>query len=108
MKALVQYPDVLSASSVATDSVRDANGNWVTPDSSLITQKCRVEANTRGQKLTTADGTAIQFDWLVYMPFSAGEVAAGSPVSITRDGQTVATGTVKRFFRGQLNSRLWL
>jgi len=132
-----QYPDsiVLSVNSPAT---QDSTGSWVAGYSTNYTFDCRAEVNSSGRRIVGADGVLLDYTMICYasldgladvvMTYTTGEVATtelGEPIvigslisslqygteatySLTNRLGEIYTGTVKRSFCGQLNSRLWL
>jgi hypothetical protein len=103
-----QYPHQLIATTFEQDAEQDDNGNWVVPDSSLLTQLCRAEPNSKGSFITGVDGKQIVYAWNIYLPLPVTELKPGTKVSIEWNGNKIGQGTVIRFSRGQLNARIWL
>jgi hypothetical protein len=100
-----QYPHTLTTTILSADAVQDGNGNWVQPaiEPTTISQACRAEPNGNSF-ITLMDGSKYSYAFVVYMPLSAPDIPSDATVTITG----VITATVKQFYRGQLNCRLWL
>lgn len=106
---VAQYRYTLEMGYIAETPERDEDGNY-TEGRQLwkCLGRCRDEAATKGDFTTTTDGEKVSFSWIVYAPLSTPDILFGKTVRVT-DGETVrAIGTVKRFYRGQLNCRIWL
>lgn len=109
---VVPYPYILTTTILNTDAVRDGNGNWVQPaiEPTIISQPCRAEPNGNSF-ITLVDGSKYSYAFVVYMPATAPEIPTDVAVTITGtiNGNAIEyKGTVKQFYRGQLNCRLWL
>jgi hypothetical protein len=130
-----QYPHIATVILV-TNNGRDAKGYPVAPSENVITITCRAEPNSSNAIIKTADGTAYNYRFVVYMPLGQADVPIGSRVTqitfieggqilFTDDGSAInadnnnsivtgagnpvsGNGIVKMFSRGQLNARLWL
>lgn len=105
-----QYPYKLFLSTFSGQPERDADGNYVKGTENFTEiGKCRDEAGSPGQFTTTADGQKVEFSWIVYAPKDSPDIPYGKTVKVEDEaGNIRALGTVKRFYRGQLNCRLWL
>lgn len=106
---VTQYPHALIITWNPTP-VLDENGEWASSGeiSGNFESICRAEPNNDSRrKLTGVDGSTIDFAFTVFMPKSSIVIPYGADVALTIDGSTI-TGTVKRAFNGQLNSRIWL
>jgi hypothetical protein len=103
-----QYPHILAYGAIA-ESSQDGNGNWVSGTATVETLLvCRAEPNGGNGFITTADGTQINFSWVVYLPLTTDYIETGTGVIIKNGEQVIATDTIKRFSKGQLNVRIWL
>ena len=104
------YPHTLELSTPA-DSEQDADGNWVAAAGTTVETLCRAEVRERvtdGLRPAT-DGNVIQYGWVIYMPQGAPSLPVGASVTVKDESlNIVASDTVKRFSRGQLNARAWL
>lgn len=103
-----QYPYQLWAL-LTSEATRDGQGNYLPPTKRwMLVNMCRDEVNNAGKIVTLEDSTESVFDYLIQLPAATCWVAAGTPVEV-RDGTRVrASGTAKRFSRGQLHARLWV
>ena len=104
---VTQYPDsvVITVHAAAT---QDSNGNWVQGSSTAYTFDCRAEANNKGLKIMGDDGKLMEYTFMCYLPQTTTVIPMGASYVLTTENNGVFTGTVKRNFNGQLNSRLWL
>lgn len=102
-----QYPHRLVITTT-TGSVQDGNGNWEPGSTSTTEKACRAEPNSKNAQVKTADGTAVIFDFTVYLPLPVDSIAVGTTVSVYSGNDLLGKNTVKRFTKGQLNARVWL
>ncbi len=132
-----QYPDTIVIT-VTTPATQDANGSWVSGGETIYTFDCRAEVNSSGRKIVGDDGVTMDYSMICYCPTDgdvsvslttnddgivtkeAGEsvvvdtfvssmmYGAESSYKLTNRIGEVHEGTVKRWFLGQLNARLWL
>jgi hypothetical protein len=87
---------------------RDENGNYIPGGLVRIHEgECRAEPNGKGETLRGDDGSELNFAFNVFLPKMDKEVSVNAEVEIFI-GDKLVTGTVKRHFNGQLNSRLWV
>lgn len=110
MEIFVRYPHRL-ASWKRTESSQDVNGNWITGYDMIIDTHCRAEARTSVNNglADAADGKVTQFSFEIYLPVNGPTLGTGARVTITNaDGDMIASDTIKRFSRGQLQSRAWI
>ena len=102
-----QYPHTITSSqSAGTEPYQDSNGDWVIQDPgsvTVISSEGRAKPNDQGKTVSGEDGTMQSFAWLIYLPQTAPDFLPGSIVTI----EGIGTGSVKRFFRGQLNCMMW-
>lgn len=100
-----QYPHILTTSILNAEAVRDENGNWIQPDlqPTVYNLPCRAEPNGNSF-ITLTDGSKYSYAFVVYLPATTPDIPTDVTVTITG----IITGTVKQFYRGQLNCRLWL
>jgi hypothetical protein len=108
--AFTRYPHKLTIWK-ADPSTQDSNGNWVTGWDIIKQTHCRAEPNlsVRDGLMNAGDGKVVNYSWTVYMPANGPEIGTGAKVVISNaDDTEIASDTVKRFSRGQLNARAWL
>lgn len=109
---VMQYPDIISFQN-SSDAVLDENtGNW-TPGTNPVTisSPCRYEASNGNGVINGEGGQRINYSGVVYLPKDAPVIKTGTVVTVTvkRDeGDQVVKDKVLRFFRGQMNARLWV
>lgn len=113
--SIFQHPHTitLQTSEELTEPYQDQNGDWVVPepgDLKTVNQECRAEANSQDNKVSTKDGTKIDFSFMVYLPKDCVEFNYGQKVTIKDNlsNEVIGEADVKRFFRGQMNCRLWV
>lgn len=105
-KMVRQYPHIIKLTT-STDAAQDNSGNWSPGVEGTIEKQCRAEINDGGY-ITATDGRRIDFSWVVYLPLPMDKVKEGSRIELFEGSEKIATDTVKRFYRGQLNARIWL
>lgn len=108
MVKVKQYPDILTATIVGP-STDDGNGNPVPGASTTREEKSRAEIPNRQFKfIVDNDGESIPVNYIIYMPFGVAPIPKGTQIQVTRNGYLYCEGTVKEFYNGQLNTRIWL
>lgn len=104
-----QYPDIIQ---IVTDSdyEQDVNGNFVpiAGSGSTFTSSCRAQPAGDNPVIKGDDGNDLVYSWVIYMPKTSAELEFGANVTLTRHDGIVFTGSLKRQYNGQLNSRLWV
>jgi hypothetical protein len=108
-----QHPHILkfSTGNTVTEPYQNNDGDWVIPEAGETENteiKCRAQENSKDAKVVGVDGTKLEFAFMVFMPVDSPEILEGTTIEITNEGKSFFNGDVKRFFRGQLNSRLWV
>lgn len=100
-----QYPDILTYQ-LQEPGTFDSNGNPIAGGlGEVIELQCRAEAASGPGIIKTVDGEAINYSWIIYMPLGqVDNIPIGTQVTI--GGKL--KDTVKRFYSGQLNARIWL
>jgi len=103
-----QYPHILKTNSDTTEAAY-TNGQWVAGTAeSEVQELCRVEPNGGGY-LLKPDGNRLDYNWIVYFPHSAPAFVVGTNLKIfDGDDVLILDDTVKQFYRGQFNARVWL
>jgi hypothetical protein len=106
---VVQYPHTLIATTTIQPTGQDQNGDW-TPGEFIESDpiECRAESATGNGYIAGADGTRIDYSWIVYMPLSTDILQTGTSVTIKDGENIICTDTIKRFSKGQMNCRAWL
>ncbi|MBW6491951.1 MAG: hypothetical protein K0B15_12240 [Lentimicrobium sp.] len=120
---VTQYPHELVQYIIPESVINPATGDYYTDNTVnqvVNISSCRAEANSEGRKFSNEDGEAYIYQFTVYLPSSVADIAAGTTVQILQKkrwveggtvyyvNQTLFSGAVKRFSRGQLNCRLWV
>ena len=108
-----QHPHILkfSTGNAVTEPYQDEQGDWVIPspgEVEITDVKCRAQENIKEEKVMGQDGTKLEFAYMVFMPANCPEIVEGATIEIFKDGNSFYKGDVRRFFRGQLNARLWV
>jgi hypothetical protein len=99
-----QYPNSITVT-VVTPATQDAATRLWTPGTETTHQfDCRCEMNRQGRRVATGDGSFEAYDYDILMPCTDVTIPKGSKF-ILDSGET---GAVKRQWRGQLSSRLWV
>ncbi len=104
---LTQYIHTISLTNHA-DSTSDGNGNYTPGGTTTVEKVCRAEPSGGSGYIKTADGQAINYNWIVYMPLPQDKIKEGTLVTVMDGEEVIASDNVLRFSRGQLNARLWL
>lgn len=86
----------------------DSEGNWIPGSSSTLEKDCRAEINSTNGLIDAADGTQINYDWIVYMPLPGTVIAPGTMVEVKNGDTVLCKDKVKQYSQGQLNQRIWL
>jgi hypothetical protein len=106
---ITQYPHTLTYKTVTGSTGPDNDGNYTPGTEQTIVTPCRAEVNNSGQGFISAvDGSRINYDWIVYLPSSSVVYLEGSTIEIANGPDIVVKDTIKRFWPGQLNMRIWL
>jgi hypothetical protein len=109
-RPFTRYPHMLRVVAMSA-STQNANGDWEQGEEMIIETHCRAEPAVRvNDGLQGAiDGRIVNYAWIIYMPANAPQLGVGAIATITDlDLQVIASDTIKRFSRGQLNVRAWL
>lgn len=111
---IIQYIDTISFVSAGTPAVYDPNTGDYTPETpgSTVESKCRYEAASGNGWISTEGGERINYSGIIYLPKDAPQINTGTPITVTinRNGVTdqIIKDKVLRYFRGQLNARIWV
>ena len=108
---ITQYPQTLKFDHVtAGEPYIDENGDTVIPDGTTTTieVKCRFEPNQKGETIPSNDGLQLSYGWIVYIPLPQLEIPEGITILGFDQEKQIASGTIKRFSKGQLNARAWV
>jgi hypothetical protein len=103
-----QYPDTIVVTVVTPATQNSTTLVWTPGGSTNYTLKCRVEANNSGRKIPGADGELIDYAFTLYLPQMATVIPDGSVFSLSSLSNGTISGTTKKSFNGQLNSRIWV
>lgn len=109
---VMQYPDTISYVSSSNATYDDNTGKWTPGTPGAPTEsKCRYEASSGNGWISTEGGERINYSGIIYLPKDAPAIKPGTEVSVTverAEGNIVIKDKVLRFFRGQLNARVWV
>lgn len=107
-----QYPHTVIVYQ-APDASQNSQGDWDIYGSQIAIEKegrhepvsgSKGDATVKGQ-----DGTQVRISGIVYMPLSYEPITVGAKVKVLNDrGEELINDTVKQFYRGQLNMRIWV
>jgi hypothetical protein len=133
-----QYPDSIIVRITEPATQDPTTGYWTAGTSTTYSCKCRAEVNGTGRQIPGKDGSLMDYAFTCYLPVIDAIIPEGSEFiiisgsEITIGGRSIAVdsaftdvgndlisvdvtsatviaeGKVKRFSKGQLNSRLWL
>lgn len=109
-KPFTRFPHMLRVVAMSASTL-NSNGDWEQGEDMIIETHCRLEPAVRVTDglQGVVDGRAVNYDWVLYMPANAPQLGVGATATITdADLQVIASDTIKRFSRGQLNARAWL
>ncbi|MFN3341899.1 MAG: hypothetical protein ACK40M_04335 [Flavobacteriales bacterium] len=102
-----QYPHIITITSKT--GTRDDEGNWEqSGTTTIVSLKCRFEANAKGAMIVKEDGTQVVFSGIVFLPRVATELKPGSAVEVVNGSTVLSKARILRFSNGQLNARIWL
>lgn len=109
-----QYPHKLQYIA-SNESIKDANGNWVTPSSSgtwsaasSLSNDCREEPENSGNSKVIVDGKEVIYTSMVYARKEVIDLKRGDKVRIMHNGSVKLESTVKRFSREKFHCLIWL
>lgn len=103
-----QYPYELYVFTAGESVFDEATGEWVAnPETWNFKSKCRDEAGT-GRKITTPDGEAYTYGTLVQLPKGTDGIKSGDRIRVMNGSQVRFEGSVVRFSKDQLHSRIWV
>jgi hypothetical protein len=108
---VIQYPHILKFDIVTGGSEEiDENGDTViVPGATTNVEiKCRFEVNGSGEQIPSNDGLKLDYGWIVYMPLGNSDIPEGVEIEGYHNEALIASGTVKRFFEGTMNTRAWV
>ncbi|CAG5072873.1 hypothetical protein DYBT9623_04413 [Dyadobacter sp. CECT 9623] len=103
-----QYPYTLQVLQL-TGGGFDGDGNPIPSIEEYVEYaNCRDEANSGGNQINLVDGSAHVFDSLIQLPKGPLPIDVGSRIRVMEENVVRVKGTVKRFQKDQLHSRLWV
>ncbi len=104
-----QYPHQLKVETIQEPTYNEETGTWT--EDTIIEKdysKCRDDANSAGSVIQTTDGEEYVFSYVIYLPVGTEPIELGSKVKVFDGSKLRAKGRVKKFYKGQLHSILWL
>lgn len=102
---VIQYPYILEKLVLTDGGYNDQTGMYDDPTEEWVeVSKCRDDAESSGGAIQTTDGETYHYAYTVYLPKGTEPIEKGTTVRI----QNRLEGNVKRFYKGQLHSILWL
>lgn len=95
---------------VEIGTVQDGNGDFVPGTKEIIEKDCRAEPSGGNGYIKTADGTAVNYSWIVYFGLPVDKIVEGTEIEVVdqKTLESILKDKVLRFSRGQLNARVWL
>lgn len=109
---VTRYPHYLNVTTISAATERNADGDWIGGgEETTLKLDCRAVENIyQSDQGNSGDGKRIDFSWTVYLPKDVPFLRVGTRVTLVSklDGTSFSTETIKRFVRGQLNTRVWL
>ncbi len=102
-----QYGDTIYVTTIIA-ATRDADGNWIAAtETESDGYECRAEPNGGGF-ISKADGTMVNYEWIVYGKDIPKLVPGQKVRVIGRDGSEIFKDRVKQYSIGVFNKRVWL
>ena len=107
--AIIQYPYTLKLFKSAESVYDEATGEFVNSGDEWVNHsKCRDEAGN-GNKITTPDGEVYSYGTLIQLPKGTDGIKSGDKIQVVDDSGNVRfSGSVVRFSKDQLHSRIWV
>lgn len=100
-----QYPYILEKKVISEGGYNDETGMYEEETVKWVkVSNCRDDAESSGGKIQTTDGETYSYSYTVYMPLGTEPIKEGTEIRI----QGRVTGQVKKFYKGQLHSILWV
>lgn len=106
-----QYPHLLQVTVLEPSTQNPTTGDWVPGASTVIEYPCRAEpaVSVNDGLRSAADGKVLSYGHTLFMPIGAPTLKVGAAAKVLDgDANEIASDTIKRFSRGQLNARAWL
>lgn len=94
-----------------SDSKREENGDFSTSDSDnwIRVSECDEIPSDKGRTITGADGINHIYQSILLAPEDCPIIYPDTPIKVvSEDGETILTGTVKRFKSYNKNCKIWV
>ncbi|GAA4338486.1 hypothetical protein GCM10023149_48480 [Mucilaginibacter gynuensis] len=102
-------PHTLKYVSKGDVPIQDGDGNWIPGTAGeSVELGCRYEPNGAGRSINGTDGTVVIYNGIVYLPSRSDAIPFGITVEVFEGDEKIASGSVLRFSKGQMNCRLWV
>ncbi|WP_372932437.1 hypothetical protein [Mariniphaga sediminis] len=103
-----QYPDTVIVAK-EPEYMQGEKGYFSTGAEPItFDSECRAEPAGSNPVIRGDDGNDILYSWLVYLPKSSQVFAFGDKVKLTKADGSIYESSLKRFYNGQFNTRLWV
>lgn len=102
-------PHILQCTIKLSDDTLDPATGAVTPAvTKNIEYACRVSPNGAGREVSTMDGQRVVYGYIIHADKGVEELPFGALVKVFSNGSLIAEGKVLRFWRNQMNVRIWV
>ena len=102
-------PHILQSTiKLSDDTVDTTTGTVITGATKKIEYACRVSPNGAGREVSTMDGQRVVYGYMIHADKDVDELPFGALVKVFHDGNLIAEGKVLRFWRNQMNVRIWV
>lgn len=105
---MVRYPHSIAVSWKGAPVKDEPTGAYTAGVPVTKTVACSVTNNTAGKKITTGDGTMVEYVCSLMMERQTWAAPYGANATLTLDDGTVLTYQVKRMHNYQTYSKIWL
>lgn len=105
-----QYPDTIEVTRNPVYT-QDEDGYFESEEGEktlVFTSECRAEPAGSNPVIRGIDGNEIIYVWIVYLPLTSETFEFGLKVKVTKLDGSVYEGSLKRFYNGKFNTRIWV
>ncbi|GAA4328550.1 hypothetical protein [Flaviaesturariibacter amylovorans] len=104
-----QYPHTATFHGYSDGTQDPDTGDMEPGTHNELEAPCRAEIRTAQDPVKTADGVAINFTWILYLPALSATITPGTKVTVLdASGNPMLEDTVKLALAGTYNARVWL
>ncbi len=105
---VAQYPDYVIIK-VQVGSYQGQDGTWNPGGVLDFRENGRFEViGIQDAYVTGEDGRQVRVKGIIYLPKGERVFPVGASLEVIRGGESILKDTAKKFYRGQLNRRLWV